>query len=250
MWKRIDGALAKLINASIKPIRVLGKAGTTVLIRIVLTFAVGGVLSFLIWGKEFEKRLQVEVFKLSFEFLLVVVVGGAVSLLYEQFSKEQEQKEKRRDLLRQMHAELLKAYNDAKRIRRALRAHVGYRDGGLSPESRVYSADYKKAMEALIDAQLTFEVYTKRTDDTQLWFASGGAFAAELKKVESYLNKIIDEYEDKATSFVNAPSGMLITELPVLSEFISSLEDAPNFRNEFKYAFRSALEKLYEAELT
>jgi len=223
---------------------------TTALILTMLSIATGGVVVFLIWGKQIEEHLQPEVFKLSFEFLLVVVVGGAVSLLYEQFSAERELRQKRRDLLRQMHAELLKAFNDAKRIRRKLRAHVGYKSGrAFSPESKVRSAEYKEAMEAIIDAQLTFEVYAKRAEDTQLWFASGEGLAVELRKIEVYLNEIIDEYQEKANSFVEIPSGKALAELPVLAEFIGPVIKDQKFDAEFKNAFRNALEKLDKAEL-
>lgn len=213
------------------------------------------------FGKKIGNHLEPEVFKSSFQFLLLVVVGGGVSLLYDRFSKEKELEEKRflaerelkekqRDLIRQMHSELLKAFNDAKRVRRKLRAHVGYSsDRGLSPGSTVRLAEYKAAMEALMDAQLTFEVYAKRAEKPELGFVGGQELADDLRKVEGYLNEIIDEYEAKAVGFQNEPSGMALKELFALEEFIGPREEDKKFNDKFKHAFRDVLDGLsvYEA---
>lgn len=155
---------------------------TSVSIAITLTLASVGVLSFVFHctATAIKSRLDPDVFKLTYQFLLIVVLGGAVSLLYKEFSTERDQAQERRVLLRQMHSELLSAFNTAKKIRRTLRARVGYSpDNETTSTLIVHADDYREQIDLLMDAQLTFEVYSKRAKDRQLFFASGEELGRE-----------------------------------------------------------------------
>jgi len=177
---------------------------TSVLILSTVTLASIGVLAFLLCGATIKQKLDEEVFKLSYQFLLIVVGGGAVSLLYKQFSTERDEAQERRVLLRQMHSELLNAFNTAKRVRRTLRARARYfRESDVTSPLIVNAKDYKEQMNILMDAQLTFEVYAKRAKESQLFFARGEELQTACRKVEEYLNDIIKEYEDNLREPLN-----------------------------------------------
>lgn len=221
------------------------RSRTSALILVIIALAIGGVVAFLVWGAVLKTKIDEEVFKLSYQFLLIVVIGGALSLLYQQFSAEQALDERRTALLRQMHSELLTAYNVAKRARRALRAHVG---SVITQDSRIIAEKYDEQMDRIMDAQLTFEVYGKRAGD-RLWFESGNVLANQLRSIEEYLSKIGKEYEKQRNSFTGTPPSKLLSELPMLAEFIGPYKDADNFKKEFQRALGGALDELVEAGL-
>jgi hypothetical protein len=155
-------------------------------IFITLALALIGVLAFLVYGRRFHNALAPEVFNLSYQFLLIVVIGGAISLLYKEFSSERDRTQERRTLVRQMHSELLSSFNAAKRVRRTLRARVGCSfDRGPIQQLKVTAADYQEQMDLLMDAQLTFEVYAKRAKDRELFFARGEELGIECGKLRN-----------------------------------------------------------------
>jgi hypothetical protein len=221
-----------------------------ILITILITVALAsiGVFAFLIRGQQIRPMLDTEVFNLTYQFLLIVVIGGAVSLLYTQFSDERDRAQEHRVLLRQMHSELLSAFNAAKRVRRTLRARVGCASG-VSAMCVVNAAEYEEQIDLLMEAQFTFEVYAKRASDPQLFFGRGEELGTELGTVEDYLNDIIDEYEDRLKSFEGTPPIKPLAKLPKLAEFIGPYKDAHSFQQKFKYPFRRALLALPKARL-
>ena len=216
-----------------------------------VAFALVGIGAFLVYGRCIRNALAPEVFNLSYQFLLIVVIGGAVSLFYKEFSSERDRIQERHILLRQMHSELLSSYNAAKRVRRTLRACVeGSFDGESIEQPRIAAADYQKQMELLMDAQLAFEVYAKRAKDSELFFAQGEELGTECRKIEKYLNDVISEYEKNFTSFMGTPPGKPLKELPKLAEFIGPFQNADDFKTKFKDAFREVLSALTRAHLT
>ncbi|MFO0943883.1 MAG: hypothetical protein U0930_24365 [Pirellulales bacterium] len=223
---------------------------TSNLIRAVLAIASLAVCLFIVGGDRIAHHLNAEVFKLTYQFLLFVVIGGGLSLLYSRFTAERDLAEERRKLLREMHSELVAAYNTAEAVRRQLRAQVGYDpEVGLPKNATITIEPYIEQMDALMDAQLIFELYARRAKDRKIWFATGDGLAMNLKTVESYLNKIIDEYESQRNAFVRTGlAAKALSELPVLSEFLGS-SDSTNFSSQFKKAFSSALTSLESSGL-
>jgi hypothetical protein len=66
-----------------------------------------GTICFLLWPTELKQRLGDDVFKLTYQFLLLVVIGGALSFLYQEFQHQREQREAERVLQRQFLVDLL-----------------------------------------------------------------------------------------------------------------------------------------------
>ena len=227
--------------------RMKSKRSSLVFAVVLATIALAGVgvVLFLYKGAVIRAKMEDEVFKLSYQFLLITVIGGALSLLYQRFSAERALTEKRNALLREMHSELLNAYNIAKRARRMLRAHVG---SLVTPESRLRASRYDEEIDKIMDAQLTFEVYAKRAGNAGLWFRNGKALGVELNKVEGYLNSLIKEYEDKRSTFAGKPPSQALSELKTLAEFVGPYKDATGFKDSFKVPFRKALTLLVESE--
>lgn len=165
------------------------------------------------------------VFKITYQFLLISVIGGAIAYLYKLLELERE----KRQYLREMHKELLDSFNLAKKVRRDLRALLG--KSKLSDPNVIITAEnYKIHMERLGDAQLVFEVYAKRATNKDLWFKGAGVLREELKKLEEYLNCILKEYQEKLVECDGKPPSINLYNLPALVEFIAPYKKAPHLR--------------------
>ncbi len=69
---------------------------------------------FLIFSRLLSDFMGMEVFKISYEFLLIIVIGGAVSWLFSHRTFEKEAREQKKTLQREFQEELIKAYNSSK----------------------------------------------------------------------------------------------------------------------------------------
>lgn len=180
-----------------------------------------------------------ESFEITYEFLLVTVVGGLLALLYKQLDVRREQ---RRDL-REMYSEILGAYNRAKSVRRRMRARLGTAKA-INKETPIAADYYEEQIEVLSNAQLTFEVYVKRTKGP-LWFWRARHLAENLEEAQSYLNGIVKEYEEKLATFsAEDPRTAHIGQLEKLTEFIGPYHDARDFKGRLKLPVRDALAAL------
>lgn len=98
-----------------------------------------------------------ELFKQTYQFLLTSVIGGGVALVFKRLDRFREM----RKSLREMLTEVLQAFNQAKTVRRHLRAQLG-NVRSVDPEERLSAELYDNQMDLLSDAQLVFEIYAKR----------------------------------------------------------------------------------------
>jgi hypothetical protein len=218
----------------------------SIMIWLLILLAVGLVIIFIKWPEATKQFLgnDPELFKLTYQFLLITVIGGGVALLFKQLDRLRAM----RQSLREMHAELLEAFNQAKSVRRHLRAQLGT-VLAVQPDTKIAVELYDDQMESLSDAQLTFEVHAKRASDSSLWFWGKPELSQPLGKVESYLNDIVKEYQEKRAGFSGAPPKRRIGDLPNLVEFIGPYSETTEFKKKFKYPMRDALEALGKAVL-
>jgi hypothetical protein len=213
-------------------------------IAIVIVIAI--ILAIILFNDGYRKPdWDIEAFKISLQFLLIVVIGGALTLLFSQYQKECENKEAKKEKYRKVLTEVIREYNSAKRIRRLLRAEARFVSN--EGEIAIKAEPYRKQMRALINVQLRFE-YLKRfvenTDDEKL-----KSIESYLKKIESYLNKIILEYENNYITFSNNKLRP-IEEFPCLEEFLKKGDAGHNIGNNFKKEFKEpgeeTMKKLYK----
>jgi hypothetical protein len=207
--------------------------------------ALTGMIAFIAYP-EFVARYIVDpsVFRITYQFLLVSVLGGAIAYLYKLLELGREQ----RRYLREMHKELLDAFNKAKMVRRELRARLGTKDK-VNPAFRITAEEYEKQMARLGESQLVFEVYAKRALDQGLWFKGAHDLGNALDELERYLNKILKEYQEKLVIFNGDPPDLEIDQLEYLVEFIGPYTKKSSFEREFKFRIRDALGALGSAGL-
>lgn len=251
---------------------------------IAIFLAIVGIIFFILFNKNLQDFLGTEIFKLSYQFLLLVVIGGAVSLIFTEYTKAKEQrlkdtekdeerklKEKEkwesknneeRILQHKFYNDFIQAYDSAKKIRRLLRsrARILSQDAGTNSEAIVIKTlRYDEQMQVLTNVQLQFEFFCEEVQSNRHLFSGVDELknlSQDLKKIESYLNKIVGEYEDcykslPNQSFIDDVPTIPIKNLPKLGEFIGKYENATSFKTEFKKPAKNVvagLQKLLTSE--
>ena len=147
-----------------------------------------------------DSTWKIEVFKFTLQFLLIVVLGGGVTLLFSRYIKkcelkdtqlaeERERRDIEREAYRQIHGELIREYNSAKRIRRILLAEAI----AATDEGDVIKVEpYREQIRAIINVQLRFEYLKRFFEDDELLKNSIQPY---IISIESYINNIILEYQ-------------------------------------------------------
>ena len=205
---------------------------------------------FLIFNQSLSDFMGIEILKISYEFLLTIVIGGAVSWLFSQYTFEKEAREQKKKLQREFQGELINAYNSSKRIRRMLRAEARSiipRTGGIGIRLEPYS----KQMQELNEVQLKFEFLKKESINTDLFRDDPnlGDLNSLLVSIEGYLHDVISEYEQSYDKFA-VDNLCPMEKLPLLSEFIYSSAEhrqksiSDNFKNKFKKPADKAMEDM------
>jgi hypothetical protein len=86
--------------------------------------------------------------------------------------------------------EVIQAYNEAKKVRRLLRAKA--RDKSTK-DALVLTQPYGEQMLILLDTQLDFEALKTQAQSNLQLFPANSGVETELASIEKYLNKIVDE---------------------------------------------------------
>lgn len=216
------------------------------LIWLIILFAASLVTTFILKPDATKQFLgdNEELFKITYQFLLITVIGGGVALVFKQLDNLREM----RQSLREMHLELLQAFNQAKTVRRKLRAKLGTLKI-INPDTQISADFYDNQMDLLSDSQLIFEIHAKRAENRSLWFRGDPKLSEPLCKIEKYLNGIVKEYEEKREGFSGSPPQRRIGDLPKLTEFIGPYIEATQFKQNLKYPMRDALEALGKVTL-
>jgi hypothetical protein len=215
--------------------------------RLIASIGLIGVLLFLIFGSSIKKHVEEKVFDSTYQFFLITIVGGGVSLVYEAYRRERESRERQREIQRNLRSNLISSYNSAKQIRRLLRAKAVRIDLDTRREI-VLGEEYSKQLDKLIEAQLSFELAVQVVKSEPELFVDSGSgdtapdLAAKLESVEDYLNEIINEYEKSYKTFTGDPAIKDFSELPKLREFIGPFSEANELKERVVAPFYKALE--------
>ncbi len=243
-----------------------------------LWLIVGGALTLAalvgVWGLGFglgaqlglnEPNFRLELFKILWQFLLLVVLGGALGLFFktqegeaaERRQTEDRQREEeaarrrraedrarevratRRDSLLRTRADLVRAYNQAKAIRRLLRSTLHSANGQVV----VRRDEYNSLMCRLIEAQLEFEYYGELVKSDRLLFSAPEDLKTEIKSVGDYLNNVVSEFE-KAWELFAEDEKAPLEKFTRLKEFVQPFEERSPFETKFKKPFHEALRLL------
>ncbi len=222
-------------------------------IRVTIVLAAIGVVAFIISTFTLTPSFFPDVFKLTYQFLLLIVFGGAVSWLFTEYSKKQEEKQKAKEkqqekraeekvLVRKLYSDLIQAYNSAKRVRRLLRATARCLSPNQNDDDAIMITiePYHKQMQALIDIQLQFETFKDEVEINPALSSENAdlktlqeTLKRNLGSIEEYLNDIVDEYEKVYKLHRNTTPTLPISKLPKLGEFIEKYSSGSDLATKF-----------------
>lgn len=155
-----------------------------------------------------------EVAKLGLQLAGITVIGGLVSLgfrLWEKLRDEDRQLSENRQALV---LEIISFYEEVKSARRTLRA-LGLRSATQLAVTPQRAAGYHEQMILLNKAQLAFERVGGKVKAFPTAVANPPEVLAAAKKIEEYLHKLIEEWEDKGPSLAapNTPDELRMENL-------------------------------------
>ena len=203
-------------------------------------------------------NFYLEIFKLTYQFFVLALIGGGVSLLFSESARERERKaeEKSRELqkreeeklreqekraaTRELHRKFLDdfilEYNSAKRIRVLLRAEA------KSPKAMIKVKPYREQMQALIHTHLQLQYLKKVVENSDL-FLGARDLAIYLYSIEVYLNRVVREYEESYK--LSSDDGLFLLEkLPYLKDFIIRTEKSKEFKPMFNEPANKTLDMM------
>ncbi|MDR6318800.1 hypothetical protein [Actinoplanes couchii] len=209
--------------------------------------AVAAAATLIIWHESTTRALGIEGYKTLLQLLLVVVLGGGVSLLYQAFNRQAELQAERlrlaegrataiRETRQRYLAELVVLYNAVKRSRRLLRARAQIHT--TAGDGRLRLATYDEQLQLLLDAQLGLELMIRTMNAEGEVFDGVPQLVPSLKSTEKYLRELITEYE--AVMPRVQPGATEITTPPKLADFIGPYEHS-EFRPGFIRPVQAAM---------
>jgi hypothetical protein len=217
---------------------------------VVTALAIIAVSILIVREQSVTNRIGNEVFALTYEFFLTVVIGSGVSVLFQTISYARELRDRRRALQREIHQALVTGYNDAKKARRLLRARA--RNAPRAPDGvgcGIDAAEYDVQMEALSTAQLSIELATRRIEVNRALFYRAPELLVAMNDVGKYLNTVIDEWEDVRPLLHETHAPLTMARVPCLDAFLRDYRESALFRDGFKLPFDDALRLIEEALL-
>ncbi|MCI5222363.1 MAG: hypothetical protein D3924_06755 [Candidatus Electrothrix sp. AR4] len=216
-----------------------------------------GVLLFIVKGNEVAKALHPDVFKITYQFMIIVVTGGGMSWLFKELSIRRERKLDNKVEYIELYKEIVTTYNQYKSIKRLLRARA-VREITLDNELQeiILVEPYSELMSELNKIQLKFEFYKRHVSGNNSFFTVANmqykkeekkTLYSELKNIEMYLNKVVQEYESSLREDIETPKYLPLNNLDYVREFISKGKYASSERKDALKSFESIIEKLAKA---
>lgn len=175
----------------------------------------------LVWkGNELADYIQVDVFKLLAQLLLITGIGGIITLAITEFTRAREKRQQVKDLQRNAFSDLVESYNEVKQIRRQLRAKAVRRE----PDNTKLIVDrdmYDSLLTRLNDIQLQWEFYIRYAKaNKDVYGTAEPTFTDELDIAQRFIGKVISEWEDELKTFSGEPPAKSLSDLTKLNNFI------------------------------
>jgi hypothetical protein len=177
----------------------------------------------LIYSNSWADYFDNDLYQTTYQFFLLVVVGGAVSWLYRVFTRRRETREEHRQNLLRLHSELVDAYNSYKEIKRLLRA-LALREIPEDVRSKevLLVSPYIEQLQRLNKVQLKFEAHKRshhQSSNLLLKESDSKRLREWLSAIEKYLNGAVKEFESALRgNTVNEP--VALSKLRETSEFV------------------------------
>ncbi|MET8040418.1 hypothetical protein ABZU25_06065 [Micromonospora sp. NPDC005215] len=231
----------------------------TIVIAVLVTLALAALL--VLRHDAVARVVGVEAYKILLQFILVAVLGGAVSLIYQAFNRDADQRAQdvrraedlilaRREARQRYLRDLVEQYNAVKRARRMLRAQALVRRPGNENAPRLRAGRYDEFLQVVLDAQLSLEAHSFAVRADNELFPERGQLAMAISRAETYLRELVTEYEETMPTLEDEQALVELSALPLVASFIGPYGQAADFRERFVAPMQQALSTIQRLLLT
>jgi len=178
-------------------------------------------------------ELMFEFAKAAIQIGVISLAGTIIDFLVSGYERRLAQRRYQEDLLKSTLSRITASYNRTKAARRQMRAR-GLQ--GEPPDCPVRLSGYDDIMGDVIDAQLELEAIKSDVGTSKSIFPSAKALEPQLTSMESYLNKIVGEYEDERGRADDPAVELRLNDLNAMSDFVAKAKSEPKPRFITDYA--------------
>ena len=197
---------------------------------IVVAISVVTIGIIMIFNADARSELSVELVKSLLQVIVIATLGGVVSLLTQEYSRERERREALNDFRKTLLGNLVQVFRETKKARRLLRA----RRGSLQ--------FYDEQMALINDLQLDLETINEEIETTDQAFP-GEEVKRKIATMAKYLNILVEEYERNMPKLNRETPSTSLDELKYLNDFIGSFRES-KFSKDFVYLYHDALKSM------
>ena len=188
----------------------------------------------------------------TYQFFLIVVLGGGVAWLYRELARIRDRQEHERREFLELYSEVVRAYNQSKTVKRLLRAQAWREVENAEGKTQnvLLTQPYAALMDQLNGVQLEFESLKRHVKARDTLFCrvdaeeEQEALYDDLETIEKYLNRIVNEYETALRKWLEPPQYLPLGSVERVEDFIAPGSDATEIRIGAKDCFKSAIKKL------
>ena len=199
----------------------------TAALAVIASIAILVVVAVVIWIPTKRDDVLFELAKASFQLLIVIILGGLVSLVFRNIDASRDQRRTRDELRFEALQKMVETYHDLKAVRRNLR-FAGLRD--YSGPLRCEQVDaLRKGMETILKVHLAVEQFLRELS-TRTIFDSNDQINTQLQLLNVYVEEIVSEWEAKGGLFWRDTPDSRVTDLPKLQELLGPAKNSFRWR--------------------
>lgn len=172
-------------------------------------------------------QIGLELAKTLLQVVVIVVFGGAVSLLTENYNLQRAKSNAQNELRKSLLNQLIRSHKDTKRARRLLRAKKSL-------------VNYDEQLEVINDTELNIESIVEEIQAASFIFSNPDDLIGNLKSMTNYLRLLIEEYENVRPK-LHEEAFDNISVLIQLNDFVRPYNEG-TFSTNFSKKYREALE--------
>jgi hypothetical protein len=224
----------------------------------VTALAIIGVFSFIRWQDALNQILGTPIYEKTYQFLLFIIIGGAITGLYKQFTMEQERREKKRtrdeerhnyirQFIKEIWMETDALYKQTLKINFVSRATLFDINPYKNKNVCVLADPYKQFSSDLYEVISGLELLEQRIKAHADLFSNSTLLINTIGEMQNYLFIRFDEYTKSIWKFTGEPGKLSSDELPYLMEFFgfsSKIHTNAQWHNYFKGNYYQATELL------
>jgi hypothetical protein len=196
-----------------------------------------------------RENLKAEAMTVLMQLVAIGIIGGLVTWALNERSKEKDQWVQRQEKEKEQRVQRQDALNEFMRsaVTRVVTATNVVRKAPILIESHRSKKTYGEQSRTLLDARLDLGLLRHELESAKEAFTNFAEIQVEFRRMESYLDRIVDEWKGRYKDLPEPPSDAWdeIESLPALADLRKG-DERSQFYNEYLSGHREALRLMRE----